>query len=289
MSQTNYTIGIDVGGTSIKAVLAKNFEILAQEQIETPKNIDDFLAEIKKLYERLSADHEIDFVGITLPGLVDYKKETAIYCPNISYLENVRADEFGLPIAVKIANDADCALMYEMSYLDDHQSAAILTLGTGIGGAFCIAGLPPTKFNLSGEVGHVKFGCLPANCSDKNLCSLETTASAKAIISQAQTTISPEIHSAEEVFNLCRSGNSEATVIVKNFASALALMIANLVNILGVENIILGGKMSLSFDLFSDMVEEQAKQNIFLLEKRKFKIIRAKNPEFGGALGATLL
>jgi len=281
---------LDIGGSKVKSALVANNEVLFSKEVPTPIDAKELSESINTLIkELLSKDSEIAAITIGVPGLVDYQSGEIINCPNIK----LKIEKTDISVPILIANDADLALIGEMAIRKfQDESVALLTLGTGVGGAFSLLGKRPDEFAYSGEIGHMKIVAGGRKCSCTQLGCLEAYSSGKAILAIAKERISQDINSVEEVFDSVRNGNERAKEVVDEMARMLGIGIANLVNIMGVENIFLAGRISKSSDLFLDETILSARSNIFQIDQRKLKIEKSRNIEdvamIGGAIFAKL-
>ena len=230
---------------------------------------------------------EIEAAGLGIPGLVDYQKQKIIYCPNLKFLNNLTVERLLLGIPVFLGNDVDLALLGEgWQEKIKENSFAYLALGTGLGGAFKINDVYSMDLNLAGEIGHMKIVANGRECSCGARGCLETYVSGWAIKKEGQKRISKKIKEAKEVFDLARENHPEAEKIIKEMAVMFGIGAANLVNILGVETIYLGGKIVQSADLFLKSAQQAAQKNIFQSQKRNFSFKISQLKEKAGLIGA---
>src|SRR6187551_127000 len=155
-------IGVDFGGTGIKAGIVEDGKIVKAAECATPQtgNPDDVLDAIARLV--LELDSSPRSVGVAIPGEVD-PQGRCWGLPNVPGFKGVALGE-GLsarlrcPVAVE--NDATTAALGE--YLYGHgtryPSFLMITLGTGIGGGLVIGGLLyPGANGFAGEIGHINI------------------------------------------------------------------------------------------------------------------------------------
>lgn len=275
---------IDIGGSKIKAGLVIDNDLSQDFQEKTPKDKEELLDRLQSIIKRLEASADLSAIAVGVPGLVSYKIKRIIYSPNVGALSGLNFSELlKTELPVFIGNDADMA-MYGENLQDE--SAVMITIGTGLGGAISLEGTPPEMIKMSGEIGHMKINLTGKKCScGRNGC-LESYVSSRAIVLDAIEKISPKICNAKEVFDLARDGNREAKNIIEEMAEALGVGISNLVNILGVEKIILSGQISKSADLFLEKTRETAVKNILAGDKRRFEISISQHIDDGSLIGA---
>lgn len=275
---------IDIGGSKIKAGLVIDNDLSQDFQEKTPKDKEELLDRLQSIIKKLEASADLSAIAVGVPGLVSYKIKRIIYSPNVGALSGLNFSELlKTEIPVFIGNDADMA-MYGENLRDE--SAVMITIGTGLGGAISLEGTPPEMIKMSGEIGHMKINLTGKKCScGRNGC-LESYVSSRAIVLDAIEKISPKICNAKEVFDLARGGNKEAKNIIEEMADALGVGISNLVNILGVEKIILSGQISKSADLFLEKTRETVVENILAGDKRRFEISVSQHIDDGSLIGA---
>lgn len=147
---------IDFGGTEIKLAVIDGRRILGVDSIPVRGDEGDLAAAVSASRALISqTDTAPTAVGIAVPGVVDPASGRMLHA-NDKYdflrdfdLQTWAADELGLPAVVE--NDARAALIGETSTgsADDERDAVLVTLGTGIGTAAMIDGVP-----LRGVSGH---------------------------------------------------------------------------------------------------------------------------------------
>lgn len=144
-----YRIGVDIGGTSIKAgVVVDGGQILYKTAKATAKNdehafLEGILEIITDVLEHTQLTYQsIEFIGIGCPGIIDSKNGIIINSGNLG-LSNYPLKErleCKLPFPILVNNDANCAALGEYNSLDNSKinSFVMLTLGTGIGGGIIL-------------------------------------------------------------------------------------------------------------------------------------------------------
>ena len=187
-------IGIDLGGTSVKAALcADDGAILIKQGVPTKTGDPDGLrADMKQLALALCTSggvqpDEVESIGIGVPGSYDKPSCTLRFGTNLGMNDVCFAEtfqpEFGC--AVQLDNDANCAALGEATAGagKNVKNMLMVTLGTGVGGGIIIDGKLYTGCNsLAGELGHIviRQGGEPCGCGRRGC--LEAYSSAAALV-----------------------------------------------------------------------------------------------------------
>ncbi|MDH4358418.1 MAG: ROK family protein [Candidatus Berkelbacteria bacterium] len=279
-------VGIDVGTATIKAgVVDEKNRVFETLDPPTPTTAAKFNEIVLKTLKIIGAHHKITAVGVGLPGLYDYKSQENLHVANLKYdLEELKEKS---PLPIFFGNDADMALLGELELRPEikKENVALLTIGTGVGGAFTINGKMPYELNLAGEVGHMKIMAGGRECSCGQKGCLQAYAGGRAIEKEAEEKYGKKL-SAKQIFELAREGDKKARDIVYEMSEALGVGIANLVNILGVTRVILAGKISKSADLIFEFMHESDQNNIFAFKERPYVLEASSGPDEIGIVGA---
>ncbi len=169
MSQ--YAVGIDLGGTSIKAALVERGEGLVEHRTiptQAQGGPDHVLNRIARLVEELrsySPEGQIAGVGIGSPGTINWERTTASQPPNLPGWRTVdlRAalrERCGSNLSVVVENDANVAALGSAHYSvgRPQDSFIMITLGTGVGGAIIYQNeIFRGTTGAAGEIGHMSI------------------------------------------------------------------------------------------------------------------------------------
>ena len=265
-----YTIGIDVGGTNLKAGLVNEaFEIVDAKKMplvwEAPEKFaGDLCALATALVEKngISRD-QVQYIGMGVPGVVDVNKGTIVKTVNIP-IRNMPVAEMiqrSWDIPVYLGNDADCAALGEFYHFanKDIESLILVTLGTGVGTGIILNGKILRGFNgCAGEGGHMVIVSDGEQCTCGRRGCWERYASASGLIrltriAMEQNRSSAMWHVAEgrleqvdgrTAFTAAREGDDAAKEVVDQYLTYLAEGITNLVNLLQPEVVCIGGGVS---------------------------------------------
>jgi glucokinase len=282
-------IGIDLGGTRIKAV-ALDLEGNILHQLYSPTN--DVGDKIWKqtiataVNELQSKFNSSDFVvGISAPGIPDEKNSCISYMPGrLQGLENFDWSSF-LNHKTFVINDAIAALMAEvkLGVAKGKRNAVLLTLGTGVGGAILIDGKPyQGNFQKAGHIGHIVIDHEDA-CDVTGMPGSLEEAIGNVTIQKRSLGKFNDTHALLVAY---RNGDHFAKWVWLTSVRKLAIGIASVVNTLSPECVILGGGITeAGSDLF-----EPLENFLSVYEWRpggnRTMILKAQFGDLAGAIGA---
>lgn len=251
-----HKIGIDIGGTKIKGVLLddKNQQI-AGFNIETPKNKELFLKVLKEEIKNLVQYEKVAGIGVCLPGVVDIKKGILVKAPNISFLDGWQAVRFFSVFNknIKIDNDSKCFLIAEskMGIAKKYKDIVAMTVGTGIGGAIMIKGeIYRGDSYGAGEVGHM-------------------------VVDGGKT--------------LEQLGAKKAFLRLGDRSKIVGIGVANLINLLNPEAVVLGGGGISKGGVRIEVVKQSVKRYVMSPLAKNTPILKGKLGGEAQAIGATML
>jgi len=141
-SYPKYSIGIDIGGTKIKAVLWDKKKINKSKRILTPDNNKELKSALQNIVKELKPNKKEFLIGIGVAGVV--KNTSLLSAPNIPKVKNLDFRKVFLRNSLLLVdNDARCFLKSELFFtsLKEIKSVFGLTIGTGIGRAYAKNGI----------------------------------------------------------------------------------------------------------------------------------------------------
>lgn len=313
-----YYIGIDIGGTNLKAGLVdENYRITATRkqplQFTSMEQMGDTLA--KMAIDLVEENHvprdQVASVGMGFPGPVDDKRGVVIKTVNIPIRFMPVAEMFHRrwdDVPVHLGNDADCAALGEYYYYEDKniESLILVTLGTGIGTGIILNGRIHTGINgCAGEGGHIVLVHGGEQCTCGRKGCWERYASANALIRQTMAAMDQSRDSIMwgmvggdlsrvdgcTAFEAMRKGDAVARAVVDQYLRYLADGLSNFVNIFQPEVIALGGGVSHERD--EDLLlplQRMVLEDCFGREAdRHTRLAKAKLGNDAGIIGAALL
>ncbi len=284
--EQDVVLGIDIGGTKCAVLLARlNGEILERRQIYTrasERNPEAVLGELIGLAAELKkvSPSPIRSIGVVSGGPLDIRRGIICSPPNLPgwddiHIVSLLSEELELP--VRLENDANAGALAEWKFGAGVgvNNLIFLTMGTGIGGGLILDGKICQGANgQAGEVGHQTI--LP----DGPLCScgkrgcLEALASGPAIARMARESLLYGRHkrvlslaggkltdiTAEHIINAAKEGDAFAIAILEEAGTYLGIGLANLIQILNPELILLGTLAIHAGDLLLDPVRKAVKE-----------------------------
>lgn len=278
-----YTIGVDIGGTKMSAVLFDGEKVLADYVLATPKdNLEHFMIMLKALIEPLQDKAKankivIKGIGLGIAAMLDFEEKKIVEAPNLPVLNGLNlpanlAAKLGLE-QIKIDNDAHCFLRAEMKFGAGKKYTNVfgLTIGTGIGGAWWRG----NEIYQGAHGGATEVGWLMVDF-------IQGIRLEEAYHKLAQNNPAAM---AEEAYR----GDVLAEKSYQEFGHYLGVTLANVVNIIDPEIIIVGGGVVESSDLFLSRTKKIMRQYIKSPESKVVKIVKGKLGANAGAIGAALL
>jgi glucokinase len=284
-------IGIDIGGTHIKAcLLDSRGQLLLSEVHDTPPDWQgpQLLDLIAVIYDRFSARQGICGVGLGLPAAVQQPSGLVLGKANLRCLDDYpigqRVRE-RLGTSCQLDNDANQALRAEAHFgvAKGFTSVLGLTLGTAIGGGLILGGLLwEGASGTAGELG-MTYLSVPSNQADSwSPTPIEAIASAVAIEKRAQK-------SCAEVFQAAAAGDPQSSRILDEAFQVLAMAITNVHLLLDLELVVLGGGMAKAGQALKEGVVRAFRQFCPLEHSSKLQFELSTLGSFAGAMGAACM
>lgn len=267
-------IGIDFGGTTIKfGIVTKTGKILKKWVVSTPINskpnkiIDLLSLQVKQATKGV---YNLLGVGIGIPGSVRPDTLRVYDCNNLGWygdVDIVNPLSKNLDIPVIIENDANAAAMGEQ-WKGSLRRADILyvTLGTGVGSGIIINNqLIHGATGAAGELGHVIVNPNGKKCTCGNRGCLETVSSATGIVNTYKAKTRDHVHqvTAKIVFDQAKRNAPIAVGVIDDACDYLGLAIANVINLLNLQEVIIGGGVSAAGEYLRLRVEKAMNKYLY--------------------------
>lgn len=309
----NYYAGVDLGGTNTKiGILNREGDILKSRIIKTlsAEGVDNTLERIWKTIQELAQELDINIknikgIGLGIPGPVLEQSIVAFFA-NFPWERNINIKEKLeklTGIETKLDNDANIIALGEAKYgaAKGSKSSVTVALGTGIGGGIYIDGkLVSGAKGAGGEVGHMKIvkdgklcGCGQRGC-------FEAYVSATGLIREAVSRLTVNKQNllykmidgdlmkleAKDIFDAAREGDAFSLDLVDYEAEYLALGIANILNIINPEVVVLGGGVALAGDILLNPMREKMVKYTLPVTLEELQIVQGVLGNEAGIKGA---
>lgn len=309
-------IGVDVRKDKIIAAVL-NLEGKIQNRVELPlKNLDckesiinDIIDAISRAKSECPVDDDCFFgIGVGMHGIVNFQNGISVYAPAFSWrdvnLKSILEQNFNIPVSMD--NDARAMALGEKWFgiAKNKDNFVFLNVGSGIGSGIIINGeLYRGKGYAAGEIGHIrvvengvkcvcgKYGCLDTVATEKSLI--------KNIVESIQMGIKTDITDlvkddllkidSQVVYKAAKAGDQLAIQSFEQIGRYLGIAVANVINILNPDMVIIGGKISLAGDfVFKPLIDTA---NILSMRDciKNVQIVPSSLKENCGVIGAATM
>jgi glucokinase len=309
-SSRSPVVGVDLGGTSIKAALVSpQYEMLGRNAVPTDLRSQAALLDaIERLVASVASDANPAGVGFGLPSQIDQRRGRVLDSTNVP-LENLDfKDEMSrrLGIPVEIDNDANVACLAEVRIgaARGASDVVMLTLGTGVGGGLVLNGqLYRGSIGAGAELGHMSVDedgppC-QGHCPSRGC--LEVLASATGVMAAAHRIADERPNGSlgaartrgEElgvryVIDHAKDGDAESREVLEVVGRHLGVGIANYANIFNPELVVIGGGISAAGELLLGPARAEYQRRV-LRATSTARVVVAELGNDAGVLGAAAL
>ena len=308
-------LGVDLGGTRIKIGLVdEGGHLLIMKKFPTKVHLgrEALIRRILQLVgtflkDPLCLENPPRVIGLGAAGMIDIRNGVVEVSPNFPDWRRVplgRKMKEVHGLATYLDNDAN-VVTYGEKWAGagrDLKNFACLTLGTGVGGGLVLDGRLWYGSHGSGpEIGHMTIRPNGDRCLCGNRGCLETLASATWLVKKAlrikkKQSVEKNPRSgflsqagsfdAKDLLNWAQQGDRDCLRLYRQLGESLGIAIANLVHILSLEGIILGGGVSRAGTIFLPYLEKEFKKRLTLIPPEKIHIRISELQEKSGVLGA---
>lgn len=310
-------IGVDLGGTNIKAALVSREDgLLRQETCETeahlgPERVVDHIA---GLVQKLARDVESSIVGIGIgaPGAIDLERTTVSSPPNFPgwerlHMGNALAPRLGrLAGHVIVENDANVAGLGSAHYGAGvpFDSFIMVTLGTGVGGAIIYRNrIFRGTTGAAGEIGHMTIdyegpfarsgvaGAIEAYLGQRFLSRHARYRLMNRKDSRIHGMADYDLHgiTPRMLYDAAVAGDEGAREILAWAGHKLGCVLGSAINLLDIRKIVVGGGLSAAGDYILDAARRTVHQFVTPALHEGIEIIRESRGNEVGMLGAAHL
>ena len=313
----SHYIGIDLGGTNLRAAIADTVTGQIYHQRKCPtlaaEGQEAVIGRIVQLIRDLThvsgVDCDIKGVGIGVPGTPDIETGVIKFLPNLPGkwlnvpLQSIVEEQVQLPVA--IINDVRAITLGEWTFGAGRgaETLVCLAIGTGIGGGVVVNG----QFHLgiggtAGEFGHhvVEVDGFTCGCGGQGC--LELYASGPAIaamgvkeVMHGHTTRIGELveHDlnridAGTVVQAALEGDPIARGILQHAGKYLGIAVGNILGVISPQKVIFGGGVSQAGDLLLRTIIQTVNERVHVIPLQKVEFVLAELGINGGLVGAAL-
>ena len=247
-------------------------------------------------------------VGVSLPGLVDRERGVLISSTNMPNWRGVPIAAMlrkHLGLSVKVQRSIHLAALYEKwsNPQSNDRTILIISVRTGIGMSLMYRGeLYTGQGGLEGEIGHTVVDLDGPACECGNRGCLETYVSAGAICALAREKIltgecgalrarveSGEHLRPELIYRLAREGDPECAQIVRHIGRYLGIAVANMINLLAPDEVVVCGSIDQAGELLLDAMRDQVERAALRRSRQGVVLRLAREQEKLPLLGAAVL
>lgn len=304
MRSSRLVLSVDIGGTKCAVALARtDGEILARRSEPTragERSPDQVLERLVAMAREAMGDAgvasgEVIGVGVSCGGPLDREQGVILSPPNLPEWKAVPVRDFfagALGLPVRVENDANATALAEWRFGAGQgaRHLVFLTMGTGIGGGIILDGrLVHGANDLAGEIGHQTILMNGPVCGCGKRGCLEALASGPAIARLARDSMMYGRHkrvlalaggrpadiTAAHVVQAAREGDPFACQILEEAGTYMGIGIANVIQILNPERVILGTIAVHAGDLILDPIRAAVAEYAWERSRRVCAIVPA--------------
>ncbi|TJZ77760.1 ROK family protein [Rhodococcus oryzae] len=276
--RTALTIGIDVGGTSIRAaVVDADGQVLDSTFAPTPRSAQALEDGLDRAVRELCGRHEIGGVGLAVAGFITPDRSTVRFAPHLPWVDAPVArdlsDRLGMPVILEHDANAAAWAEYRFGAAAGGQNVLMMSIGTGIGAGLLIGGeLYRGSHGVAPELGHVqvmsggracacgKRGCWERYCSGTALVdtAIELLAAnpAESTILAREVAGNPGGLTGRRVAGAAQDGDKVAMATMAEFARWLGVGLAMVSDVYDPDLVVIAGGVASSAPLFLDDARE---------------------------------
>jgi len=290
---SKYCIGVDIGGTHIKAGLVNSAgKIIKEVEVDTQafrdSNVvfENIVNAIEELFSK-----NTNSIGIGCPGPLDTRNGVIIETPNLPFRNFPLVSKLKRKFKVKnivLENDANCFTLGEALYgkAEGHSIVFGIILGTGFGSSLVINNeIYHGARGIAPEIGHTTINYDNEKDPFKNKGAVETYISKESLLKFSHM-FGFDIEDTAQLFDFANKSSKNIEPVMKMYGKYLGIALANIVYSYDPEIIVLGGGVSNLFPYFRDYMLEEMKERLTV---KPPKIIKSSLQSKAAILGAASL
>jgi glucokinase len=308
---TTVTVGIDLGGTKVCAVLVSETGAVRHRfwQRHEVRDYDSAITSIERAVTHCLAIAEtrswqVGGIGVAIAAWLGADRGQVLEAANLGFTRRpLRADlrsRFGLPLS--LVNDADAAALAEARFgaATGEPVLVLLTLGTGVGGGIVADGrLATGASGLAAELGHIRVtdGAPDWSCVCGTTGCLETVASGPAVARRGSELVAAgkarvlrdiageNTVTSKDVVAAAKAGDDAANGLLAEAGDHVGTALAMIASVLDPSVVLLGGGLATGAgDVLLDAARDGLRARLSLAHLRAAPPIRLAT--FGAEAGA---
>lgn len=301
-------LGLDIGGTNIRAGLVTDegetidFYKIKTEANRGPGGVIDRIVGIMDTIRSKNPHAPISGIGIGIAGILKPKEGIVCFSPNLPGWRDVELYKIlkeKLKTPIWIENDANLIALGEkwLGVGRNIDNFVLLTLGTGVGGGIIYKGRLFTGETSAAEIGHLKIEPGGELCLCGRRGCLETFASATGLIRRVRkkrdagmpSVLDKATLNAKDIFLAAKAGDILAEYLFRQAGWALGIGIANILNVLGFNTVIIGGGVSHAWSAFIGTLKYTLMSELLSVFYDEVQILKGILGDMAGIYGACYL
>jgi glucokinase len=283
-----YAIGCDIGVTNVKtACVTASGTILAKTSTDTHAESPDWPQAVMRHLNAIQAERgQAIALGIAAPGIAARTGESIFWMQGrLDEVQDLRWADFLKRDDVPVLNDAQAALLGEvwLGAAKGARHAALLTLGTGVGGALMVdRRLLRGALGRAGHLGHISLD--PTGPPDVTNCpgSLEHAIGNVTVAERS----GGRFTTTHDLIAAHVAGDADATRVWLRSVQALAAAVASIINVADPEVVIIGGGIARAGEALFVPLRQYVDRYEWRPHGRRVSVVPAELGEYAGALGA---
>ena len=286
-------LGIDLGGTKIEGVIINDaFQVVERKRVPTNREegYDAILGRIVKLANELMEVGNVDGpIGICTPGAIDFQTGTLKNSNTVCLIDKpLKSDlESALSLPILMENDANCFALAEaiLGAAKDYRLVFGVVLGTGCGGGVVInKNIHRGPNHISGEWGHHVLFPNGKDCYCGNKGCTESYISGTALEKEWKA-LTGEFKRVTDIID--EKAYLAHPEWKENFINYFGAALANVIDILDPDAVVLGGGLSKIEMLYTEGKDSIAKATFS--KTVVTPILKNKLGDSAGVFGAAML
>ncbi|PIQ84404.1 MAG: transcriptional regulator [Candidatus Omnitrophica bacterium CG11_big_fil_rev_8_21_14_0_20_63_9] len=313
---SSWTVGVDFGGTYVKLGLVdqagrvRHAERLASQTVRSPGAFIEGVSEaVERLGRRVGVRPlGLRGVGVGAPGPIDGRRgivHNLVNVPGWQLVPLKQRLERRLRCPCAVDNDANLYILGEARFGAGRGAKTLvgLTLGTGVGGGIVLDGrVFRGAVGAAAELGHMVIDPQGARCGCGARGCLESHVGTAAILRLARSAVQGRARILQRLMQqpgarltpelVCRAadlGDASARAIWQDVGRWLGIGVANLVNILNPDVVVIGGGVANAWRHFAPALRVQVRRQALELPRHSARIVRSQRGNEAGIVGAAVL